>query len=104
MPFAQLPLDLRVVGVPWLQIAVLADADHRFPTVESGIRAGHRDAFDLMPARIAHRHGGARLGTALDEHLRGDGEWFAEFHACREQPVLGGGRDVHDVDAAELVG
>ena len=104
LPFTQLALNGGIVGIPRLQIAVLADLDHGFPTVKTRIGAGHGETFNLAAACAAHGHGRSGLGTAFDEHLGGDVECFAELHACREQAVLNVRGDVEHVHAAELFG
>lgn len=81
---------------------MVADLDHRFPAVQAGVGADHREAALLGATRVAHGHGGAGLGAAFDEHLRGDLECLAKLHAGRVQAVFGGRSDVKNVYAAEL--
>ena len=103
VPFAELLLDVGVAIFPRLQVAVVADLDHRFPAVQAGVGAGHGEARLLGAARVTHGYGCARLGAAFDEHLRGDLEGFAELHTGRIQAIFGVRGDVQDVHAAELL-
>ena len=102
VPFAELLLDVGIAIFPRLQVAVVADLDHRFPAVQAGVGAGHGEAGLLGAARVAHGHGGTGLGAAFDEHLRGDLECLAKLHASRVQAVFGGRSDAKNVYAAEL--
>ena len=104
LPFTQLALDGGIVGIPRLQIAVLADLDHGFPTVETRIGAGHGETSNFAAACAAHGYGRSGLGAAFDEYLGGDVECFTELHACREQAVLNVRGDVEHVHTAELFG
>ena len=102
IPIAQLAFDGRIVGVPRLKVTVFTDADHRGPTVQTGVRADHRGAAHFTAAGAAYRHGGAGLGAAFDEYLGSHRECFPELHPSGEQAVVGGRGDIHDIDTTEL--